>query len=114
MGWARLSHPRPEAIITLLGYAGLVIVIVIVGLGWAERHPLPEARITLLGSLSLGWAGLSCTHGRRRESRYWAGLGWAGLALLSLSLSLGWAGLRGTHGRRCESRHRLITQVRTP
>ena len=35
------------------------------GLGWAYRYR------------GLGWAGLSCTHGRRQGPRYWAGLGWA-------------------------------------
>ena len=42
LGWAE-RHPRPEARIMLLGWAGLLIAIVIVGLGWAARHPRSEA-----------------------------------------------------------------------
>ena len=62
---------RPQTVFFLLAHfsnssrklcvIAIVIAIVIVswaGLGWRR----PEARLTLLG-----WAGLGCTHGRRRD-----------------------------------------------
>jgi len=59
VGWAGLSwdelHPRPEAPLTELGWAGLIVIVVVgwAGLSWAELHPRPEASLT-----ELGWAGL--------------------------------------------------------
>ena len=75
---------------------GLSLSLSWAGLGWAELHPRPEASYTDLGWAGLivivivGWAGLSCTHGRRRTRRIWAGLG---LSLLVSRAGLGWAEL---------------------
>ena len=106
LGWAEL-HQWPEARCTDLGWAGLIVIVIVgwAGLGRAELHPRPEAINTELGWAGLGyryryryrycyryrWAGLSGTHGERRCSPDWVGLG------LSLSLlryryfGLGWA-----------------------
>ena len=62
VGWAGLSHPRPEAGLTALGWAGL-------------GHHRPEAGLTALGWAGLGWAEPPTAGGWHDDT----GLGWAGL-----------------------------------
>jgi hypothetical protein len=106
LGWAEL-HPRPSALVTDLGWAGLEYIVIV------------------------GWAGLSCTHSRQCLSRTWAvwawlglyiviyrylGQGWAELhpLLSALVMDLGWAGLIvivGWAGLSCSHGRQRLSQI---